>query len=147
MLKDIFNGEAMSVWELWQMHKKKRELRKEYLDHWKSTISQTKTGRPVDAIISPTLVALPHGKNTSVYQQDDPDSDLLMFLCSNSFTFYTSLWNALDYTVGVVPVTIVDPVLDRPAPPHDFYNDKDRELYNLCNSTGIRYDLQLLTIF
>ena len=60
----VYDDIAMSVWELWQMHKKKQQLRKEYLDHWNSTVSRTNTGRPVDAIISPAVVALPHGKNT-----------------------------------------------------------------------------------
>ncbi|QRW09433.1 amidase [Ceratobasidium sp. AG-Ba] len=66
------------------------------------------TGRPVDAVISPAIpyAATPHGKNSS--------------------PFYTSLWNALDYATGVVPVTFVDPTLDRPVPPHGFYSDEDR---------------------
>lgn len=46
--------------------------------------------------------------------------------------FYTSLWNAVDYTVGVLPVTTVDPELDQPVPPHEFYSDDDRDIYNLC---------------
>ncbi|KAF8601153.1 general amidase [Ceratobasidium sp. AG-I] len=103
----------LSVWELWQLHKTKRDLRKEYLDHWQSTISRTTTGRPVDAVISPAVpyAAPPHGKNSS--------------------PFYTSLWNAVDYTVGVLPVATVDPELDQPGPPHDFYSDEDRDIYNL----------------
>ncbi|QRV80632.1 amidase [Ceratobasidium sp. AG-Ba] len=106
--------EPLSVYELWQLHKKKRELRKEYLDHWMSTKSRTSTGRPVDAVISPAIpyAATPHGKNSS--------------------PFYTSLWNALDYATGVVPVTFVDPTLDRPVPPHGFYSDEDRDIYNMC---------------
>ncbi|KAG8725405.1 hypothetical protein FRC09_000046 [Ceratobasidium sp. 395] len=109
--KGITIIEPLSVYELWQLHKQKRELRKEYLDHWRSTVSRTTTGRPVDAVISPAIpyAATPHGKNSS--------------------PFYTSLWNALDYTVGVIPVTVVDPELDKPAPPHDFYSDVDRDIY------------------
>ncbi|KAG8735997.1 hypothetical protein FRC10_009926 [Ceratobasidium sp. 414] len=105
--------EPLSVYELWQLHKQKRELRKEYLDHWQSTVSRTTTGRQVDAVISPAVpyAATPHGKNSS--------------------PFYTSLWNAVDYTAGVLPVTVVDPELDRPVPPHDFYSDEDRDIYHM----------------
>lgn len=56
---------GLSVYELWQEQKKRRELRQEYLDHWNASIALTGTGRPVDAIISPCapFVAPPHGKN------------------------------------------------------------------------------------
>ncbi|KAL5640484.1 hypothetical protein ACGC1H_007661 [Rhizoctonia solani] len=105
--------EPLSVWQLWQLHKEKRDLRKEYLDHWQATASRTTTGRPVDAVISPAVpyAATPHGKNIS--------------------PFYTSLWNGVDYTVGVVPVTFVDPKVDKPVPPHEFYSDDDREIYHM----------------
>lgn len=57
--------EHISVFELWETHKRRSALRKEYLDYWKSSIKLTGTGRPVDAIISPCAfyVAHPHGKN------------------------------------------------------------------------------------
>ncbi|CCO33203.1 hypothetical protein BN14_07276 [Rhizoctonia solani AG-1 IB] len=105
--------EPLSVWQLWQLHKEKRELRKEYLDHWQATASKTTTGRPVDAVISPAVpyAATPHGKNLS--------------------PFYTSLWNGVDYTVGILPVTFVDPAVDKPVPPHEFYSDDDREVYHM----------------
>ncbi|KAB5588808.1 Amidase [Ceratobasidium theobromae] len=103
----------LSVWELWELHKTKRDLRKEYLDHWNATVSRTSTGRPVDAIISPAIpyAATPHGKNSS--------------------PFYTSLWNAVDYTVGVLPVTFVDAEVDKAVPLHAFYSDDDRDIYHL----------------
>lgn len=61
----------ISAYQLWQAHKQKRILRKEYLDHWQSTIAVTGTGRPVDAIISPVLPypATPHGKSRRVSSQ------------------------------------------------------------------------------
>ncbi|KAG6864321.1 hypothetical protein C0991_010477 [Blastosporella zonata] len=63
-------GEAshLSAYDLWQLHKEKRDLRKSHLDHWERTISRTGTGRPVDAIISPAVAytAVPHGLNTYV---------------------------------------------------------------------------------
>lgn len=63
-----FLVKALTVWELWQLHKTKRDLRKEYLDHWQATIKRTTTGRAVDAVISPAVpyAATPHGKNSYV---------------------------------------------------------------------------------
>jgi len=55
----------VSVFELFQIQKRRAMLRKEYLDYWQSTKSSTSTGRPVDAIISPVAPSppTPHGKN------------------------------------------------------------------------------------
>ncbi|KAG5641538.1 hypothetical protein DXG03_004797 [Asterophora parasitica] len=109
-------GEAshLSAYDLWQLHKEKRELRKSHHDHWERTVSRTGTGRPVDAIISPAVAytAVPHGMNTD--------------------SFYTTLCNAMDYTTSVFPVTFVDAALDKPQPPHEFYNHEDEAIFNLC---------------
>ncbi|KAJ7675696.1 general amidase [Mycena polygramma] len=115
--------------ELWQLHSEKRELRKSHLDHWAATISRTGTGRPVDAIISPAVAytAVPHGLNTD--------------------SFYTTLCNALDYACSVFPVTVVDPEIDDPHPPHRFYNHEDEHIYKLYNSElfpGCPVALQLI---
>jgi len=102
-----------SAWELWQLHKEKRELRKSYLDHWQATVSETGTGRPVDAIISPAVAytAVPHGLNSD--------------------SFYTTLGNAMDYSCAMFPVTYVDAELDQPHPPHEFHNHEDEAIYKL----------------
>jgi amidase len=57
-----------TAYQLWQIQKKKIDLRKEYLDHWEKTIEVTGTGRPVDAIIAPNAPndAPPHGLNRCV---------------------------------------------------------------------------------
>jgi len=57
------NG-GTTAYQLWQAQKLRRDIRKEYLDHWEATASETGTGRPVDAIICPAApyVAHPHGK-------------------------------------------------------------------------------------
>ncbi|KAJ6559048.1 general amidase [Mycena vulgaris] len=118
-----------SAYELWELHAEKRALRKSHLDYWRATVSQTGTGRPVDAIISPAVAytAVPHGLNTD--------------------SFYTTLCNALDYACSVFPVTIVDPALDDPHPPHRFYNHEDEHIYKLYNSElfpGCPVALQLI---
>lgn len=57
---------SMSAYQLWQLQKKRIELRKKHLDFWEATKALTGTGRPVDAIISPVApyTAPPHGRNT-----------------------------------------------------------------------------------
>ncbi|KAF7352312.1 Amidase domain-containing protein [Mycena venus] len=104
-----------SAFELWQVHKKKRDLRQEYLQHWEDTVGKTGTGRPVDAIISPIapFTAPPHGlMNTGTY----------------------TLWlNTLDYPALAIPVTKVDPALDVKQPREEFYSAEDRQNYEIYN--------------
>lgn len=61
-------GDGTTAYQLWQLQKKKGDIRREYLDYWESTIQISGTGRPVDAIISPVapFAAPPHGMNRSV---------------------------------------------------------------------------------
>lgn len=99
---------SLSAYQLFQVQKTKRGLREEYLKMWEDTVSITGTGRPVDAIICPTAAyaAPPHGMNRY------PD--------------YTMVWNLLDYTALVVPVTKVDQTLDVKTHRELFHNDADR---------------------
>ncbi|KAG2145199.1 general amidase [Suillus clintonianus] len=108
-------NDGLTVYQLWQVQKLRQNIRMEYLDHWEATVSETGTGRPVDAIICPAapFVATPHGKNRSVYVD------------------YTIVWNALDYPAAVFPVTTVDSTLDGKAPPHGFYDDFDKDIYEM----------------
>lgn len=57
--------EGVSAYELWQVQRRKRDIRQAYLNQWNQTAAVTGTGRPIDAIISPcaAYVAPPHGKN------------------------------------------------------------------------------------
>ncbi|TBU30787.1 general amidase [Dichomitus squalens] len=119
----------LSAYELWQLHREKRALRKSHLDHWEATVSRTGTGRPIDAIISPAVgyPACPHGCNS-----DD---------------FYTALCNYLDYTASVFPVTAVDKTVDHPAPPHEFRNHEDEAVYKMYDPElfdGLPIGLQLI---
>ncbi|KAJ7096961.1 general amidase [Mycena epipterygia] len=109
---------------LWKLHAEKRELPKSHLDHWQATVSQTGTGRPVDAIISPCMAytSVPHGFNTSVRAFKEK-------ACS------------------IFPVTFVDPEIDDPRPPHAFYNYEDEHIYKLYGSDlfrGLPVALQLI---
>ncbi|KAF8838796.1 amidase [Paxillus ammoniavirescens] len=114
---------------LWQLHAEKRALRKAYLDHWNATKNRTKTGRPVDGIISPAVAytACPHGLNYD--------------------SFYTTLGNAMDYACAVFPVTFVDPNVDIPLPPHEFHNHEDEAFYKFYHPDvfpGVPVGLQLI---
>jgi len=103
----------VSAYQLWQIQKLKTELRQEYLAHWNATVSSSGTGRPVDALVSPCApyAAPPHGKNTDAS--------------------FTMVWNALDYTCCVVPVTKVDQAIDVKKPAHKFLSDTDKAIYEL----------------
>lgn len=120
------------LYELWQLVKEKKALRKSYLDYWQASSAQTGTGRPVDAIISPVaaLPACPHGLNTYVALSPITLSDKNLTFIRDAF--YTTLVNAMDYTAACFPVTTVHPDLDVPVDPHDFYNHEDEAFYKLC---------------
>lgn len=119
----------LSAYELWQLHKEKRALRKSHLDHWEATAARTGTGRAVDAIISPVepYAACPHG--------------------CNSDAFYTTLCNVLDYAAVVFPVTHVDGARDAAQPPHAFRNQEDAAVYEMYDPQlfhGLPVGLQLI---
>lgn len=62
------DSKTKTVFELFQIQKKRRDIRQEYLELWRGSVKDTTTGRPVDAIISPVApwAPPPHGKNTYV---------------------------------------------------------------------------------
>jgi Asp-tRNA(Asn)/Glu-tRNA(Gln) amidotransferase A subunit family amidase len=86
----IKRGKPISVFEYWQLNKRKRQLQQAYLEKWNNAIS-AKTGRVVDALITPALphAAVPHE--------------------SIKWVGYTKVWNLLDYTALVIPAGRVEP--------------------------------------
>ncbi|KAJ6503296.1 general amidase [Mycena vitilis] len=108
------SGPGISAFELWQVQKKKRDLRQAHLLHWERTANQTGTGRPVDAIISPMApyTAPPHGLNKTAQ--------------------YTMSWNLLDCPALIIPVSKVDQA-DVKQLRDQFYTASDRENYELYN--------------
>ncbi|KAL5535558.1 hypothetical protein ACEPAF_3652 [Sanghuangporus sanghuang] len=105
--------ESQSAYGLWQIQKKRAQIRKVHLDLWESTGSLTGTGRPVDAIIAPVSpsASAPHGMNRDAN--------------------YTMAWNGLDYPACVFPVSKVDPTLDVKQPRDKFLSPTDEFIYNL----------------
>ncbi|KAF5388559.1 hypothetical protein D9757_004595 [Collybiopsis confluens] len=110
------NSIPRSAYQLWQLHRKKRDLREEHLQVWEDTVKITGTGRPVDAIISPVApyAAVGHGNNKSAN--------------------YTAVWNLLDYTALVIPVAQVDSKLDSVNLPQLFHSHIDRRVSELLNA-------------
>lgn len=86
-----------------------RQWKKKYMDYWNSTASQTGTGKPIDAIISPLCV----------YAAARPQK----------FKYYTysSFVNGLDYTSVVVPVTTADKRVDTYPSDYKPIGDADKE--------------------
>lgn len=82
--KLVHRGKAISVYEYWQLNKRKRALQQAYLEKWNSTRAPD-SDRPIDAIIMPVMphAAVPHRQMRWVG--------------------YTKVWNLLDYTALVVP--------------------------------------------
>ncbi|PSR82633.1 amidase [Coniella lustricola] len=81
--KLINRGQPISVYEYWQLNRRKWALQNAYLKKWQST--RTPDGRLVDAIIMPTMphTAVPHK--------------------SCRWVGYTKVWNVLDYTALTIP--------------------------------------------
>lgn len=87
------------VSELWDLHAERTKLCKEYLDKWNATAKKTSSGKPIDAILLP--VSAYSGVSNGKF----------------NYVGYTSVFNALDWAAGTVPVTRVDKDID--------VNDKD----------------------
>ena len=92
----------------------KREYQKEYMEYWNSTSDLSGTGRPVDALIIPVAPFAAARPNTYSYYG------------------YSNIFNTLDYSSCVIPVThakkTVD-VVDRNFTPLD---QADKNLADIC---------------
>ncbi|KAG7098972.1 hypothetical protein E1B28_000859 [Marasmius oreades] len=111
-------GQGISAYQLWQVQKKRRDLREEYLRHWQDTITITGTGRPVDAIISPVapVAAPPHGHGRTMNR-----------------AYYTMVFNVLDYSALAIPVSKVSQRLDVQRERQTFFNDHDKAHHDSYN--------------
>ncbi|KAH6886312.1 amidase [Thelonectria olida] len=80
----VNRGKPITVYEYWQLNRKKVDLQQAYLEKWDS-IRSSKTGRKADIILMPPM---PH---TAVPHQG----------CR--WVGYTKVWNFLDYPALVIP--------------------------------------------
>lgn len=89
----------------------KRQCQKAYLDYWNSTESLTGTGRPVDGVIAPL----------APYPAARPEQ----------YKYYGySVWvNGLDYTAGVLPVTLADKSVDKYPEGYKPFSDMDKHVF------------------
>lgn len=94
----------------------KREYQKEYMEYWNSTADLTASGRPVDAVIVP-LAPFPAARPEKY-----------------AYYGYGTIFNVLDYTSCVVPVTRVDKNIDAVDPTFKPVDDFDRKVQDDCNS-------------
>ncbi|KAF7198401.1 Acetamidase [Pseudocercospora fuligena] len=89
------NVKPMTVFETWQNQHQRTQLAQKWSKRWEATVSETGTGRPIDALIMPSLPfpAVPHD---SLYTSS-----------------YNTLCPLLDLTTGEFPVTKVDLAKDK----------------------------------
>ncbi|KAI7775602.1 hypothetical protein LA080_006565 [Diaporthe eres] len=81
--KLVNRGRAISVFEYWNLNRRKWALQQAYLEKWNSI--RTSDGRIVDALLTPPMphTAVPHK--------------------GCRWVGYTKIWNVLDYTALVIP--------------------------------------------
>ncbi|KAE8356021.1 Acetamidase [Aspergillus coremiiformis] len=110
-IKDLLNPDLAKadVNEIWDMQLQKWQYQREYLDKWREWEEQT--GKELDAIIAPVAptAAIRH----------------------NQFRYYgyASIFNLLDLTSVVVPVTFADKTVDHKAGDYQPVNDIDRAVH------------------
>ncbi|KAL6714524.1 hypothetical protein ACLMJK_007949 [Lecanora helva] len=88
----------------------KREYQKEYMEYWNSTADLTSTGRPVDALIMPVAPFAAARRETYSYYG------------------YSNIFNTLDYSSCVFPVTNVDKKADVIDERFDPISNLDRDI-------------------
>lgn len=89
----VSRGSAISVWDYWQLNRRKRAAQASYLKKWHSTRC-SETGREVDVLLTP---AMPHATVPHRHCR---------------WVGYTKFANLLDYTALVMPRGKVDRVVD-----------------------------------
>lgn len=115
-MKEYGESKEIGVSELWDLQSARTSLIKKFLDRWIATKNVTKNGKPIDCIIA---AATPF-----------PGNPLDKF---GDYVGYTSVFNALDYSVGIFPVTRADKELDV-ATPYSPRNESEKFIWDTYNS-------------
>ena len=124
----VNRGKPISVYEYWQLNKRKFAVQKNYLDKWNATRSSS--GKPVDVLLSPTMphTSLPHRKF--------------------KWIGYTKVWNFLDYPAVTFPVGKVRADLDRlsgePYEPRNAQDEWNWNTYDVDQVDGYPVNLQVI---
>ena len=119
---------AISVYEYWQLNKRRNAAQKRYLEKWNDT--KASDGRPVDILLTPAMahVGVPHR--------------------SCRWIGYTKVWNVLDYTAMVIPVSTVSKEVDPPSTGCDHPRNEleawNEKLYDIETMDGHPINLQIV---
>jgi amidase len=120
---------AISVYQYWQVNKRKVAAQQAYLEMWNNTRSAS--GSSVDILLVPTMVhpAVPHCRNTP-------------------WTGYTKLFNFLDYPALSFPAGKVDKEtgakLEQKYVARNGADDWNKESYNLETMHGHHIGIQIV---
>lgn len=112
-----------------QNNVEQRNWKKQYMDAWNATASETETGQPIDCIIAPL----------APYPAPRPGR--------YKWYGYSSFVNGLDYTSVVVPVTLADKDVDKYEDGYKPISDQDKEAFHSYDAEiydGAHVSIQLI---
>ncbi|KAH7325544.1 amidase [Stachybotrys elegans] len=124
----VERGPAISVYEYWQLNKRKKAVQAAYHNMWNAMRSSS--GRPVDVLLVPTAphTAIPHR--------------------TLRYPGYTKLFNFLDYTALSFPAGKASKALDPPSPveyePRNSMDAWNWGLYDIEKMDGYSVGLQIV---
>ncbi|KAE8158943.1 Acetamidase [Aspergillus tamarii] len=110
-IKDLMNPNLpkADLNEAWDVQLQKWHYQCEYLDKWREW--EERTGKELDAIIAPVAATAAVRHNQFRYYG------------------YATVFNVLDYTSAVIPVTYADKAVDRKLADYPPVNDMDKAVY------------------
>ncbi|KAI9040904.1 amino acid/polyamine transporter [Aspergillus affinis] len=124
----VKRGEAISVYDYWQLNKQKVALQKKYLDKWNA--ARSASGQPVDVLLSPIMphLAIPHRQVRWVG--------------------YTKIWNLLDYPAITLPIDQtrvgMDDLPEEPYQPRNELDTWNWSLYDVKASEDHPVGVQVI---
>lgn len=127
-------GAPISVYEYWQLNKRKVACQRAYNDMWQAARSPpSPSGRPVDVLLMPVMphTSTPHGT-------------------FGRWTGYTKLWNFLDYTALAFPAGAADKERDAAFGepegyvPRNELDENNLKLYDADLMQGLPVGLQIV---
>nr|AMB48853.1 amidase [Fusarium camptoceras] len=123
----VDRASAISVYEYWQLNKRKKSKQAAYNHMWNS--AKSPSGRPVDILLVPTMphTAIPHR--------------------TMRHAAYTKLFNFLDYTALSFPAGKASKALDAILPSYEPRNSADAwnwGLYDIDKMDGFSVGLQIV---
>lgn len=122
----VNQASAISVYEYWQLNRRKLAAQVAYNNKWETTFSPN--GRKVDILLTPTMphTAVPHRRT--------------------KWIGYTKVWNILDYTALSIPAGFSDEKVDM-KPEYTPRNEFDKwnwETYDAQKMSGHPIGLQII---